>query len=204
MEIKESNIYTQAIYKDERHRILLRKVWNQDLPSAAICMSNAGVLPSIYHMDYTTMFCINSLSALGYGSCNIVNLFSYMTIKLDLTGDLSELTCEENVGQIMKVAEDSDVFIWAVGSITNTYKKVASHQKILFDKLSPFQDKIHVIADSNGRKGLHPLSPTLRNKPWTLVPFKLPLSNEVEDAEVGQVEKRSDTPKRSTKKIVSE
>jgi hypothetical protein len=120
------------------------------------------------------MFCINSLSSLGYGSCSIVNLFSQMTTKLDLSGDLSKLTCPENEAQIITQAGLCDVFIWAVGSITNNYKKVLAYQNSLFKGLLPYKDKIHVICDSSGKEGLHPLTPSLRNKPWELVKFVLP------------------------------
>lgn len=175
MKTEEGIVKTLAVYKDETHRLLLKKVWDEDLPSVAICMSNAGVAPSIYHSDYTSMFCVNSLSALGYGSVSIVNLFSYMTKKLDLSGDLANLTCAENMEQILQAAKECDIFIWAVGSITNIYKKVAVYQLSLFNKLCSYQDKIHCIADYNGKELLHPLSPSLRNKPWTLVPYKLPV-----------------------------
>ncbi|MCL1846153.1 MAG: DUF1643 domain-containing protein [Defluviitaleaceae bacterium] len=165
---------TRAIFHKDTHRLLLEKVWNEELPKATICMSNAGIMPSIYHMDYTTLFCINALSSLGYGSCCIVNLFSFMTPKLNLSGDLAELTCPENYEQIVTHASESDTFIWALGSIGQTYKKVLPFQAKLFDSLRPFAEKIFVIADASGREGLHPLSPSLRNKPWELVPFALP------------------------------
>jgi len=185
MSIKESIIYTRAVFHGENHRLLLEKKWDENLPKVAICMSNAGVTPSIYHMDYTTLFCINSLSALGYGSCSIVNLFSKMTNKLNLTGDLSNLTCLENEEQIINVAKSCDIFIWAVGSISTTYKKIAPYQDSLFKQLVPVQEKVHVIADFMGKEGLHPLSPSLRNKSWTLVPFKLPIPIPVDKKDAG-------------------
>ena len=174
MKTEESNIHTRAVFKDENHRLLLKKIWNEELPSAAILMSNAGAQPSIYHMDYTTMFCINSLSALGYGSVSIVNLFSKMTVKLDLKGDLQDLTCAENTEHIVKAAEECKHFIVAIGSVASTYKKVADYQYNLFEKLRQYQDKIYVIADCLGNQNLHPLARSLRGKSWTLVPYKLP------------------------------
>ena len=171
---KESTITTRAVFHQDTHRLLLEKVWNKDAPKVAICMSNAGFMPSIYHMDYTTLFCVNALSALEYGSCSIVNMFSKMTNKLNLTGDLSDLTCSENNDQIKKIAEECDIFIWAVGSITETYKKVRPYQDTLFKILAPFKDKVHVIENSHGKQGLHPLHPSLRNKQWTIIPFAMP------------------------------
>ena len=172
MSIKESTIHTRAVFHGEHHRLLLEKIWDEKLPKVAICMSNAGVTPSIYHMDYTTLFCINALSALGYGSCSIVNLFSKMTNKLNLTGNLSDLTCPENEEQIINVAKSCDIFLWSVGSIATTHKKITPYKDSLFRRLIPYKDKIHVIVDSTGREGLHPLSPSLRNKPWTIIPYR--------------------------------
>jgi hypothetical protein len=45
----------------------------------------------------------------------------------------------------------------------------------MFEKLRQYQDKIHVISDIFGSESLHPLARTLRNKPWKLVPYQLPL-----------------------------
>jgi len=179
MNVKEGSIFTRIVYHCENHRLLLEKIWDEKLPKVTICMSNAGVTPSIHHMDYTTLFCVNTLSSLQYGSCSIVNLFSKCTTKLDLKGDISDLSCEENEEQIVKVAESCDIFIWAVGCIATTYRKVVPYQNSLFKLLAPFKDKVHVIADSAGREGLHPLSPSLRNKPWTLLPFDISVCAEL-------------------------
>jgi len=162
-------------------------------------MSNAGVMPNINHMDYTTLFCCNALSSLGYNSCSIVNLFSKMTKKVNLSGDLSDLTCPENEEQIVQVSKDCDIFVWAVGSISTTYKKVQPYQNRLFELLAPVADKVRVIENSAGQQGLHPLHPSLRNKPWKLVPFILPvqLINYKTDAEV---DTNKDTTITSTKK----
>ena len=124
-------------------------------------------------MDYTTLFTVNALSALDFGSVSIVNLFSRMTNKLNLSSNLDDLTCPENHKQILSVAEACDVFILAIGSVTDTYRKVRPYRDKIFQLLAPFQDKVHVIENEAGQRGLHPLSPSLRNKPWTLVPFAL-------------------------------
>jgi hypothetical protein len=127
-------------------------------------------------MDYTTLFCVNALSALNFGSCGIVNLFSQMTPKLDLSNNLADLTCPENNALIVKFASECDTFIWAVGSISTTYKKVRVFQEKLLAELFPFREKVHCISDFRGKENLHPLTPSLRNKPWELVPFAFPPS----------------------------
>jgi len=206
MNVLENSIFTRAVFHGDEHRLLLEKVWSKDskgLGNVAICMSNAGVMPSIYHMDYTTLFCCNSLSSLGYNSCSIVNLFSRMTNKLSLSGDLSDLICPENEEQILQVSKECDVFIWAVGSITTTYKKVIPYQDSIFRLLAPIADKMRIIENSVGQQGLHPLHPSLRNKPWKLVPFVLPAltPNDKTDAEAdGNKDTATVKPKKNDKK----
>jgi hypothetical protein len=195
MIINECTIVTQAVYKDDVHRLLLKKTWNEELPSTAILMSNAGVMPSIYHADYTATFCVNALSALGYGSCSIVNCYSKMTSKLNLQEDFSELTCDENLDYIYNAAKSCDIFIYAVGSIVSTYKKVADYQHVIFERIKEFHEKIHSIEDCNGNINQHPLSRTLRGKEWKLTPFKLP-ERPVEKKEL-------DKPKKKQKKSTS-
>ena len=157
----DCTITTQTIHKDDTHRLLLKKTWNENLPSATILMSNAGVMPSIYHADLTTTFCINELSRLGFGSCSIVNIFSKMTSKLNLQEDFNDLTCPENLDYIFNSAESCNTFIYAVGSIVNTYKKVSDYQLIIFERIRKFQEKIHSIEDTSGNINQHPLSRTL-------------------------------------------
>ena len=174
MNATESTMRTRAVFHGDDHRLLLEKVWQPDEGKAVICMSNAGIMPSINHMDFTTLFCVNSLSALNFGSCSIVNVISKMQRKADLTGNPDDLTCPENHAQILEVAQACDVFIWAVGSIADTQRKIRPLQDALFQLLAPFEGKLRVIENEQGKQGLHPLSPSLRNKPWKLVPFALP------------------------------
>lgn len=174
MLIEESIVRTQAVFnQDKSHRTLLKKTWDEDRMSAAILMSNASTA-DILRIDFTTMYIINNLSALNYGSVSIVNLFSFMTTKLDLKGkNLDELSNEENTARILQSAKECDIFIVATGRIADTHKKVAVYQHKLFQELRAFQDKIHTIAAYDGTTNLHPLSTKLRSS-WTLVPYQLP------------------------------
>lgn len=175
MIIEESTVKTCAIYNDanKKHRVSLTKSWNNELPSAAILMCNASS-SDIIRQDYTTMFCINSLSELGYGSVTIVNMFSFMTSKLDLKMAINELSCDENTEYIIRAATECSAFIIAIGSVSSSYKVAADYMYNLFEKLHQYANKIHTIADASGKTCQHPLSPSLRNKPWQLVPYQVP------------------------------
>jgi hypothetical protein len=171
-------IQITARFNDERtHRYLLRRQWNEEnTKSATILMSNASNA-DIIQGDLTGMIIQNNLAYMEYSSVNIVNLFSYMTSKLDLSGELDELTDEENIQQILQSAKGTDVFIIAIGTLAKTYKKVAVYQDELFKRLREegLQPKIHTIEAEDGSQGLHVLSSKLRaTGSWKLVSFTLP------------------------------
>lgn len=54
-----------------------------------------------------------------------------------------------------------------------TARKIRLLQEALLEQLSPYQDKLFVIADSMGRVGFHPLAPQIRFT-WYLKPFIIP------------------------------
>lgn len=121
MKTETSNIRSKAIFSDDgEHRLLLWKEWDKDKPTAMIIMINPSTADTL-NMDLTTMLTINNLNVLGYGSVNIVNLYSRITDKLSLRFNSDEdLLDENNDGVIVKYAEKSDVIIiaWAVLGIT--------------------------------------------------------------------------------------
>ena len=185
---EEGILKTQAIFNDDKtHRYLLKKTWDESLPSAAILMTNASS-SDVLRMDFTTMYAISNSSNLGYGSISIVNIFSFMTTKLDLkSADINSLKSDENEKQIIQAAKDNDIFVVATGSLPALNKKVGVYQDELFKKLYDFKDKIKTIRASDGSENNHVLSPKIRFS-WTLVPFKLPVN------EVVQAEAESSTP----------
>lgn len=82
MEIEKSTITTEVHYSEDRHhRYLLYKEWDSSLKKATIIMLNPAIANAVT-MDLTTMYIINNISKLGYGSVEIVNIFSKLNERL--------------------------------------------------------------------------------------------------------------------------
>jgi hypothetical protein len=175
---EENTIRIFATFNDERtHRYTLKRVWREDAndsKTATIIMSNASTA-DITKGDLTSMLIQNNLSALNYSAVTICNLFSFMCQKLDLSGDINDLTNDENLQQILQSVQETDITIIGIGTLAKMYKKASVYQNHLFEALRPYQSKIHTISAPDGTEGLHPLSAKLREVgSWELVKFKLP------------------------------
>lgn len=169
MQTETTILKSKAMFSDDRkHRLLLRHEWNADKKSAMIIMINPNTADTL-SMDMTTMFVLNNLSALGFGSVNIVNLYSKIMPKLSLRfnadDDLIAKECDEIIEQY---AAMSDAIIIAWGSIGNNSQRVRERQAELFDIIKPYANKLYKI----GEEGYHPLTPAVRNH-WELVPYEL-------------------------------
>jgi hypothetical protein len=122
-------------------------------------------------MDYTTLYIMNNIVKLNFGSIDIVNLTSKMTTKLDVKKDLE--VDEENFATICKSAEKADKVILAWGKLGENNKRVREIQDILLERLKPFKEKLCVIACESGDSGFHPLAPQIRFS-WILKKYEPP------------------------------
>jgi hypothetical protein len=170
---------TEAVFsEDRRHRYILRKEWDSKKPKAAIIMTNPSTA-DLLNMDYTTLYIMNNIVKLDFGTVDIVNLVSKMTTKLNVKNDLE--VDEENFNIILKSAEKSDKVILAWGKLGENNKKVRDVQNILLERLKPFKDKLCVIACESGESGFHPLAPQIRFS-WILKKYEPPKTPESEPA----------------------
>ena len=161
---------TQTVFSDDRNnRYLLRKEWDAKKPKATIIMTNPSAA-DLMTIDYTTIYILNNISKLDFGSVDIVNLYSTVTTKL--TADNLNVKVEkENAEFILKSAEKSDKIIIAWGKIGENNQRVRMAQDNLLKILQPFKDKLCCIAMSqNGECGFHPLAPQIRFE-WFLRDF---------------------------------
>ncbi|MBR2913208.1 MAG: DUF1643 domain-containing protein [Oscillospiraceae bacterium] len=168
MKTEKSSIRSKAVFSDDgKHRLLLQKEWVKDKPTAMIIMINPNTADTLT-MDLTTMLTINNLNALGFGSVNIVNLYSKIMDKLSLRFYSDEdLLDEENDAVIGKYADESDVIIIAWGSIGNHSQRIRDRQSELLTKLTDYTDKLYQI----GEKRYHPLTPIVRSE-WKLEKYE--------------------------------
>jgi hypothetical protein len=177
MQTDKAIVKTDAVFSNDRkHRYLLRKEWDAKKPRATIIMTNPSTADMLT-MDYTTLYIMNNIVRLDFGSIDIVNLTAKMTLKLDVQKDLDLKPNTDNLDFILKSAEKSDKIIIAWGKLGENNKKVRDVQDFLLERLKPFKDKLHVIASENGGSGFHPLAPQIRFS-WVLKKYEPPKAQE--------------------------
>ena len=162
-------IKSKAIFSDDKeHRLLLRKEWNSEKSSAMIIMINPNTADTV-NFDMTTMLVINNLHKLGFGSVNIVNLYSRIMEKLNLrfNGD-DELIADEADEIIQQYAAMSDAIIIAWGTIGKNTLRVRERQKYLLGLIKQHAGKMYQI----WKNACHPLTPAVRRE-WVLEPYEM-------------------------------
>ncbi len=170
---EKDTIKCEAIFNDEHtHRFLWRRMWDKDKPMATVVMLNPCHADNVI-TDTTTALVVNNVARLEkYGGVNIVNLYSLLTNKLNFRWNSDEdLNEEENDSYIKKAAEESDVVILAWGKGADSNQRITERAVDVINLLNHLEDKLYIISDGL-RKGLHPLTPTIRNG-WTLEPAKI-------------------------------
>jgi hypothetical protein len=164
---QKSTIKTEAYFsEDEKHRYLLRKEWNKTKKKAMVIMINPSSADKLL-IDHTTMYVINNLSKLDFGSVDIVNIFSKIDVRISLKESMDELVGKENDNYIEKAAARADYIIIAWGKVGENSQKIKNRQEEIFNILSKNEKSLYTIADAKGRRGFHPLAPQVRNS-WKL------------------------------------
>ena len=168
-----STIKSKAVFSDDKkHRLLLKKEWDKSKPTATIILINPNTADTL-NVDTTTLLIINNLNKLGFGSVDIVNMYSRIALKLYFRFNSDDdLLDSENDEIILKSAEKSDRIIIAWGSVGNNSQRVKKRQKSILEMLSDYSEKICIITDGETSKGYHPLTPKVRES-WILKPYSI-------------------------------
>ena len=169
MKTETTQIKSEALFSDDGlHRLLLRKEWDKNKKTAMIITINPNTADTL-NMDLTTMLVINNLNKLGFGSVNIVNLYSKIMPKLSLRFNSDyDLIDSETDTIIEQYAAMSNAIIIAWGSVGNNSQRVRDRQTELLEMLSKHENKLYQI----GENGYHPLTPAVRNE-WELEPYNM-------------------------------
>lgn len=171
MQTEKMLVRTEATYSDDRtHRYLLLREWDAKKPKALIIMTNPSTAGTIA-LDFTTLYILNNITQLGFGSVIVANLVSKMTLHLKTKVDL--VAEDENFDQIVKAAQKADKIIIAWGRIGDTSIKVRTVQDKLLARLTPYKDKLCEIGNASGESGFHPLAPQIRSN-WILNQYAIP------------------------------
>ena len=158
--------------KDRKHKFLLTLEWEEKKPKAVVIMTAPAEANCII-TDLTTSLVIKNLHLLGYGGCDLVNLGSKLNYNKLIVDKTEEAYNKENRETILKCVADvnNEKAILAWGSCGEGNKRIQEYQNILLGMLSEYKGKLYVIQDERGKTGVHPLTPSARNR-WTLVPFE--------------------------------
>lgn len=160
-----STIKTEVIYDQEmKNKYLIRKEWDKNKKKALIVMKNAGRADEIVQ-DQTTMYVVNNLSKLNYGSVDIVNLFPCIKGEAENESVIENLKCIQEA-----IARVDDVII-AVGKGVEKNKKAIERLNMILAILLDRKANIFQLEANLGQKGFHPLYPALKLK-WKLVSYK--------------------------------
>ncbi|WIW70291.1 DUF1643 domain-containing protein [Anaerosinus gibii] len=198
MQIEKTIIKCESIYsEDKEHRILLKREWDKTKESAMVIMINPSEIQNV-QTDLTTMCVINNLDKLNVGSVDIFNMYTRITNKISFRfQDDEELLVNENDEYMKKSADKVDYIILAWGQIGQHTKRVRERQQEILVALAPYAEKIRIIKDEHGRRGLHPLTPQIRNK-WILEKITMEklqkLMNPPEPVEKHNPQNASDLP----------
>ncbi|MBR3535053.1 MAG: DUF1643 domain-containing protein [Oscillospiraceae bacterium] len=169
MKTETTQIKSKALFSDDGlHRLLLRKEWDKNKKTAMIITINPNTADTL-NMDLTTMLVINNLNKLGFGSVNIVNLYSKIMPKLSLRFNSDDDLIDSETDTIIEqYAAMSNAIIIAWGSVGNNSQRVRDRQTELLEMLSKHENKLYQI----GENGYHPLTPAVRNE-WELEPYNM-------------------------------
>lgn len=171
---EKNTIKCEAIFNDDRtHRYLWRRIWDKDKPIISVIMLNPCQADNII-TDTTTYLVVNNVAMLGeYGGVDILNLYSKLTTKLNFKEDSDEeLNDAENDAFIIKSVMESSKTILAWGKASDSNTRIKDRVVKVLNLLEKHQDKLYMITDG-ARVGLHPLTPSVRNK-WILEKLSIP------------------------------
>lgn len=166
MKIIKSIMKTEVTYDDEmKNKYIVRKEWDKNKRKAFILMKNAGQADEIVQ-DQTTMYVVNNLAKLDYGSVIIMNLYPSIEGQ-----DLNESATENLMCVQEEVTKVDDVII-AVGTGIESNKEALKRLHMIMAILLDKKANILQIACPKGRSGFHPLYPVVKSG-WKLVSYNV-------------------------------
>lgn len=169
-------IKTESLFSDDgTHRYNLRKEWDKTLPTATVISISPSELCNV-SSDLTTQLITNNIEALGFGSFELLNLYSKVGVDVKKIKDPTGLW-DETTNACIKAScdktfkDESGKIIFAWGKLTENNKKHGEREKMILSLLSIYFDKVYCIKDYGIRHFLHPLTPSVRNE-WVLESWK--------------------------------
>lgn len=176
MKSEKITIKAESLFSlDDQHRYNLRKEWDKALPTATIISISPSSQFNVT-ADLTTQLITNNIAALGFGSFELLNLYSKIDVDVKKVKTIDGLW-DEVTDSCIKAScdktfkDENGKIILAWGKIAENNKKHAEREKQVLSLLSIYFDKVYCIKDYGIRHFLHPLTPSVRNE-WTLESWK--------------------------------
>jgi len=172
LKVVKNIIKTEVIYDGEmKNKYVVKKEWDKNKRKALVLMKNAGLSDEVVQ-DQTTMYVINNLAQLGYGSVVIMNLFPSLVSEDTNESATENLKCVQE-----EVTKVEDVII-AVGTGIETNKEALKRLHMIMAIFLDKKANILQIECPKGRRGFHPLYPAVKNE-WKLVRYDKPVVEHV-------------------------
>ena len=134
------------------HRYLLTRTWDSEKKSVLFIMLNPSTANGETN-DPTIRRCINFAKAWGYGSLEVVNLFSLVSSDPKKLLTVKNSIGEDNDSFILEAADSADKIIVAWGAFPEARRRAA---KVL-NMLSEMGCEAHCLGMSRGGQPKHPL-----------------------------------------------
>lgn len=164
MKIIKGILKTEVLYDDKmKNKYFVRKEWDKNKRKVLVLMKNAGLADEIVQ-DQTTMYVVNNLVRLDYGSVIIMNLFP------SIEGQDSNESATENLKCVQEEVTKVDDVIIAVGTGIESNKEALKRLHMIVAILLDKKSNILQIECPKGRSGFHPLYPAVKNE-WKLVQY---------------------------------
>ncbi|CBH22642.1 conserved protein of unknown function [Acetoanaerobium sticklandii] len=171
MKLEKATIKTEACFSDNKqHRFYMKKVWDSKKSSALVLMLSAGSCNGLT-MDYSSLFTVNNLVRLDYGSVEIMNLFTEINTPVKSAALKDTKMINSNNNMILEKAKSVDTIVFAWGRAGNTSKIVQERINQVVELLSEYKQKTCILCDEDSRKYFHPLAPKVRSI-WNLQPIE--------------------------------
>ena len=141
MKTIKSTIRTEAIFsKDEKHRYLLKKTWDEKKPACTV-ITMYPHLDGVLSLDLTTVLILNQLAnSERYGAVYLVNLFSNIKTPENLK-HIKEPYDEHTNIHLMKAISESETVILAYGAYAKRPVVVERVEQVM-EMLKPHKKKV--------------------------------------------------------------
>ncbi|MEN2011305.1 DUF1643 domain-containing protein [Staphylococcus hominis] len=162
----KNTIYTEAIFsKDEKHRYLLKKTWDEKKPACTV-ITMYPHLDGVLSLDLTTVLIFNQLVNFEqYGAVYFMNLFSNIKT-LENLKHIKEPYDEHTDIYLMKAISESDTVILVYSAYAKRPVVVERVEQVM-EMLKSHKKKVKKLINQSTNEIMHPLNPKARQK-WTL------------------------------------